>query len=126
MGGGLVNVRRSLVVIVALAVVGLASAIYVIANQGTGWDPLAETYKVKAEFDEANGIASLGQPVNVAGVKVGSVVDADLNSEGNTVVTLRIENDQLPKVYSNASARVSPITPLGDLSIALDPGDSDK
>ena len=122
MGGGRARLGRSFAVIIALVVIGTASAVYVLANQGTGWQPFADTYKVKAEFRHANGIESLGQPVNVAGVKVGSVIAADLGGDGNAVVTLRIQRDALPRVYSNASALIAPITPLGDLSIALDPG----
>lgn len=118
------HIRRNYAVIAVLTVLGLLCAGYVLVHQGGGLpNPWSNVYRVKVELKAANGVvAGIGQPVNVAGVDVGSVVGADLNERGNAVVTLEIERDQLPHVYEDAHALLDPITPLSDMRIELDPG----
>ena len=73
---------RFIVVIGILGILGLASTFYLLREQRFP-NPLRDTYTVKAEFTEADGVvAGLGQPVNVSGVKVGTIVEADHNAEG--------------------------------------------
>src|SRR4051794_5144696 len=81
-GGALMRTRASaylqfLAVFAVLGTLGIAGAVYVVVNQRVRL-PLESAYTVKAEFSEADGvIAGLGQPVNVAGVKVGQVTGVD-------------------------------------------------
>jgi phospholipid/cholesterol/gamma-HCH transport system substrate-binding protein len=112
---------RFLVTITVLAVVGLASAAYVLYHQRAPV-PFRDTYEVNVEMTAADGVApGLGQPVAVAGVKVGSITAASL-VDGNALITLQIDRGQLPKVYGDATATLVPITPLKDMRIDLDPG----
>jgi phospholipid/cholesterol/gamma-HCH transport system substrate-binding protein len=105
-----------------LAAIGLAALSYLFVMQ-RGPVPLRDTYEVKAQFTAANGvIGGLGQPVNVAGVKVGAVTDSRVDEAGNTVVTMEIERDELSRVHVDARATLEPITPLKDMQIELDPG----
>src|SRR3712207_7284392 len=53
----------------------------------------------------------LGQPVEVAGVKVGTISDARL-SGGRALVTLEIERHQLAAVHRDARVALQPVTPL--------------
>ncbi len=113
---------RFVVVIGILGVLGLASTFYLLREQRFP-NPLRDTYTVKVKFDEADGVvAGLGQPVNVSGVKVGTIVAADLDSGGNAVVTMEIHRSELPRVRSDATVSLEPITPLKDMQITLDPG----
>ncbi len=105
-----------------LAAAGIAAVAYLFVMQ-RGPVPLRDTYRVKAQFTEANGVVGgLGQPVNVAGVKVGAVVDTKLDAAGNAVVTMEIERGELRAVRTDARATLEPITPLKDMQIELDPG----
>jgi phospholipid/cholesterol/gamma-HCH transport system substrate-binding protein len=108
-------------VFIAIGGLGIAASIYTVVHQRLSL-PWSNTYTIKARFSAADGVVSgLGQPVNVVGVKVGEVTGASLN-DGQAVVTIQIDRDQLPHVYANASAVLQPITPLEDMQINLSPG----
>lgn len=108
--------------LVLLAAAGIAALSYLFVMQ-RGPVPLRDTYRVKAVFTQAGGVvAGLGQPVNVAGVKVGSVVGAHVDDTGNVVVTMEIERGELRDVRADARATLEPITPLKDMQIELSPG----
>lgn len=111
------------IVLVVLAVAGLAAAGAVLVNQSSGINPFDSSYRINAELTSAGGVRpSVGQSVDVAGVGVGQIVDLQNTSAGNAVVTLEIRRDDLPAVYRDATARLEPITPLKDLRLALVPG----
>lgn len=107
-----------------LAVVGVASAIYVLVQERAPI-PFRDTYEVRVVLGAADGVQpGLGQPVNVAGVKVGVITEAKRTPEANALVTLRIDRSKISAVYRDASATLSPITPLKDMEIELRPGRS--
>lgn len=115
---------RYYVVIGLLAAIGVLCAGYVLAHEGGGLpNPWADVYRVNVELTVADGVvAGIGQPVDVAGVDVGSIVGTRLATDGNAVATLEIQRAQLPHVYRNATAALQPITPLDDMRIDLNPG----
>ena len=41
---------------------------------------------------------------------------------GVAVVSMQLQRNRIPHVYRNATAALEPVTPLNDMSIALDPG----
>ena len=100
--------------------------------------PFIHGYRVKAVFDDANGIPTAAD-VRVAGVQVGKVIsvdrvtaqtasDAHANPDqvpvGKTVVTMEINDDHVPVVYSNGTAMIKPKTLLGEKYIDLTVGDA--
>lgn len=102
---------------------GIAAAGYVLVHERLQV-PFRSTYDVHAELTAADGVVpGLGQPVNVAGVQVGSITGARV-SDGMALLTLQIDRGQLPHVYSDAAVTLQPITPLGDVEIDLAPGQS--
>jgi phospholipid/cholesterol/gamma-HCH transport system substrate-binding protein len=108
-------------VIAALAALGVGCAVYVLLHERLPI-PFTSTYKLNVELSAANGVQpGLGQPVNVAGVQVGTIV-SEAPAAGNALLGLEIQRSQLPRVYSNASAALAPITPLGDMELDLAPG----
>jgi phospholipid/cholesterol/gamma-HCH transport system substrate-binding protein len=116
---------KRLVPILVLVVLGVASAGYVLVKQRLPV-PFQETYTVRAVLPTADGVApGLGQAVNVAGVKVGSISEAKL-VQRQAVVTLRIDRDKLPEVRRDARVALRPITPLSDMRIELAPGTPGK
>jgi phospholipid/cholesterol/gamma-HCH transport system substrate-binding protein len=112
---------RFLAVFAILGSLGTAASIYVLVHERVAL-PFRDVHTVDVEFSEADGvIQGIGQPVNVAGVKVGQIAGVELH-DGRARVKLELQRDQVPEVYENASAVLEPITPLEDMQIALDPG----
>ena len=112
---------RFLAMFAVVGTLGLAATIYLLIEQRAAL-PGAHGLRVVVPFSEADGvIEGIGQPVNVAGVKVGSVRGVRL-SGGRSLVTLELDRDQVPRVYADATAILEPITPLKDMQIALNPG----
>lgn len=114
---------RFLVVFVLIGGLGIAASIYTLVHERFEL-PFQRTYTVRAQFTAADGVISgLGQPVNVVGVQVGQVTGATLN-DGVALVTMQIDRHRLGHVFANASAVLSPITPLDDMQINLSPGNA--
>jgi phospholipid/cholesterol/gamma-HCH transport system substrate-binding protein len=112
---------RFLVVFAVIGGLGIAASIYTLVHERFEL-PFQSTYTVRAQFTAADGVISgLGQPVNVVGVKVGQVTGAALK-DGVALVTMQIDRHQLKHIYADASAVLSPITPLDDMQINLSPG----
>ncbi|WP_085899851.1 outer membrane lipid asymmetry maintenance protein MlaD [Kiloniella majae] len=81
-------------------------------------------YEVVAEFDNASGLVS-GTDVEIAGVKVGTVLRQELDKDTYfAVVTLLIDDDiRLPK---GTSARILSDSLLGGNFVSLEPGGEDE
>ncbi|WP_249011217.1 MlaD family protein [Conexibacter sp. DBS9H8] len=108
-------------VLLVLIATGIVSAVYVLVHERLPL-PFRDTYQLNVELSAADGVApGLGQPVDVAGVGVGTITAARIVN-GNALVTLTIDRNQLPRVYADANATLAPITPLGDMEVLLDPG----
>lgn len=116
------RIFRFVFVLLGLAVVGVLSAGYVLVRERAPV-PFRDTYDVRVELTAADGVQpGLGQPVNVAGVKVGTITAAERTAAGNALVTLKIDRSKIPQVQRDATATLAPITPLKDMEIALHPG----
>ncbi|PTL59948.1 MlaD family protein [Paraconexibacter algicola] len=112
---------RWFLVLTTLMVAGVASAAYVLVQQRAPI-PFQDTYTLDIELSAADGVApGLGQPVLVAGVKVGSITDLDIR-DGRATVGVTIKRGTLPSVHEGATASLEPITPLKDMQLNLDPG----
>lgn len=112
---------RVLAAVGAVMAIGVLSAVYVLAHQRLR-EPFRDVYHVKVELAAADGVApGLGQPVLVAGVKVGSIADAQL-AAGRALITLEIDRAELPAIHRDARVALEPVTPLKDMRINLDPG----
>ena len=110
-----------LIVIGLFAVIATVAATWIFVNQRLR-TPLADRYELRVEFESTQGLTGgLGQPVNVAGVRVGDIVSTELE-DGRSVAKLSIERDRLPRVYRDARAALRPNTPLEDMQIELHPG----
>ena len=110
-----------LAAIAGMALVALAVAGYILANQRVRF-PWQERYEVTIELASAQALTpGQGQSVNVAGVAVGLIEEVTLD-DGIARVRASIDPDKLPRVFANASAVVRPKTGLQDMVIVLDPG----
>jgi phospholipid/cholesterol/gamma-HCH transport system substrate-binding protein len=108
--------------IVFLAVLALASGAYILINQRLKL-PGQHRYTLYADLPAATGLApGLGQPVNVAGVKVGQMNGVKFVN-GIARIQLEMNPHDLPHVYNDARAVLEERTPLKDMQLELSPGD---
>ncbi len=122
---------RDFVAIGALIVVGLVTTGVILASQTTlipSWIPILgeDTFEVKAEFSSAQAVTpGQGQTVTIAGINVGQVSAAELES-GRAIVTMQIEPKYASLIHPDASLLLRPRTGLQDMTIELDPGAGDQ
>jgi phospholipid/cholesterol/gamma-HCH transport system substrate-binding protein len=116
----------SALVSVAVVVLGLLVAAYIIDHQNAqfpSWLPIFgdDTYVVQAELSTAQGvIPGQGQLVEVAGVIVGRVSDVHLE-DGRAVLDIHLEDGQV-RLFRDASILMRPRTLLKDMILQVTPG----
>ncbi len=112
---------RYFVILLGLMVVGSAAAFYILRQQRLP-NPFQTFYSVNAEFPSAAAVVpGLGEPVNVAGVHVGTISGTSLQSWPG-VVHMEIDPKKLPRICRNAHANLVPNTPLMDMQVNIWPG----
>ena len=110
-----------LIAVGVFAAIAGAISVYIFHNQRLR-TPLQDRYVLNAEFGATQGLTpGLSQPVNVAGVRVGTVIDTTLR-EGRALVKMEIDPDELPRVYNDAHLVLVPNSPLKDMQVELFPG----
>jgi phospholipid/cholesterol/gamma-HCH transport system substrate-binding protein len=115
------NNREWIVAIAGLIVLAGAIGFYILRNEGLAL-PFDNTYTVNAQFSNAQALTpGQGEPVTVAGVKVGVITNVRLQN-GIALVGMTMNRSLLPAVYSNATALIRPRTGLQDMTIDLNPG----
>ncbi|KAF0221483.1 MAG: ABC-type transport system involved in resistance to organic solvent periplasmic [Rhodospirillaceae bacterium] len=82
-----------------------------------------EGYSVTARFNRLDGI-SIGSPVRLSGVKIGSVVEETLDPEFRAVTRLQIADDVALPADSTAVIRTDGL--LGAKYIEIGPGGDDR
>jgi phospholipid/cholesterol/gamma-HCH transport system substrate-binding protein len=108
--------------IIALGVIALGVAGYILANQRLRFPWEAKTFQVKAEFSTAQAVTpGQGQTVRVSGVRVGDISKVDLE-DGRAVVTMDLDPKYDKLVHQDATALLRPKTGLKDMFVELDPG----
>ena len=112
---------RWLIPIFAFMAIALVAGSYLAVHERLR-TPFQNRYTINVELASSESLTpGLGQPVNVAGVRVGDIVSARLR-DGYALVSLSIDPHQLPRVYANAQASLHPNTPLKDMQIDIYPG----
>lgn len=106
------------------AVVVIVAAVFVIYGYSIADVGNVEGYRVTAEFDRVDGLAN-GSDVRMSGIKVGTVVKQELNSQTYyALVTLSLRPDiELP---ADTSAKITSEGLLGGNYISLSPGGSEE
>lgn len=118
---------RSAVMLLATAVVGLAIAGYLLAQeriQWPSWLPVLgqHYYVLNAPVSAVDGILpGQGQAVTIAGVDVGEISGVHLG-DNEPVVTMRLDGRYGSRIYSDATVLLRPKTGLEDMVAELDPG----
>lgn len=108
-------------VIAFLMVAATLAGGYILVQQRLT-NPFADFYTVNAEFSTTAGLnPGLGQAVNVAGVRVGTITNTRLKN-GNALAIMQVKPSKLPHIFKDAHAVLVPNSPLKDMQIELYPG----
>jgi phospholipid/cholesterol/gamma-HCH transport system substrate-binding protein len=112
---------RSFVVLILTAIVGIVAGSYILLKQRLP-NPFQTFYHIDGAFPTVAAVVpGLGEPVNVAGVRVGQISGVDLK-DGQGIVHMTIDPHKLKGIYPNASADLVPNTPLKDMQVNINPG----
>lgn len=115
--------RRNVIETIMGAVVLLVAVAFIVFAFRTSGLTASGGYRVIAEFNDASGL-DIGTDVRVAGVKVGTVVEQDLDPKSfRAAITMEIGEDIL--LPSDSSARILPDGLLGGNYVELQIGAED-
>lgn len=117
------NHTRTEIIVGLFVVVGIACLGYLAIKLGKLEVFGASGYIVYADFPSVAGL-KVGDPVEIAGVKVGRVESLGLSDDDRARLTLRI-NDGI-KLQEDVIASVRARGLIGDKFVLLSPGASDK
>lgn len=113
------NVTETLIGAVILVVAGG----FLVFAANTADVSTAGGYGVIAKFRKAEGL-NVGGDVRIAGVKVGTISDMELDRETYfAALTLRIRDDV--RIPDDSGAKITASSLLGDSYVAIDPGASE-
>lgn len=112
---------RYAVILLLLMIVGTATGFWILLQQRLP-NPFQTVYTINAEFPTVDAVQpGLGEPVQVAGVRVGEITGTSLQN-GLGVVHMAIFPSDLPHIYRNANASLIPNSPLKDMEVDMTPG----
>jgi phospholipid/cholesterol/gamma-HCH transport system substrate-binding protein len=112
---------RYFAILIALVVVGTVAGFYILLQQRLP-NPFQSYYTVNGAFPTAAAVVpGLGEPVQVAGVRVGEIAGVSLKS-GQGVIEMDVNPSGIKHLYRNASANLVPNTPLKDMEVDITPG----
>lgn len=105
----------------AIAFVAMAGA--VAGGMAAWWDVEPDEVIVKAMFTDASPLIP-GNLIRMNGIEVGEIENVTLEN-GRAAVDMRLDPEVLP-LYDNASAKIRPVTLLGERFIDLDRGSGEN
>jgi phospholipid/cholesterol/gamma-HCH transport system substrate-binding protein len=112
---------RYFLILVGLMAVGATCGFYILLQQRLP-NPFQSFYSVNGSFSTAAAVVpGLGEPVNVAGVHVGEIIDTSL-SAGHGIIHMQIDPGKMAHLYRDARADLVPNTPLMDMQVNINPG----
>ncbi|MDP6709493.1 MAG: outer membrane lipid asymmetry maintenance protein MlaD [Alphaproteobacteria bacterium] len=117
MGGNLVETLIGAVVLVV-------AAVFLIFAYNKAGVAKVDGYELVARFDKVDGIR-VGSDVVMSGIKIGTVVDQQLDRK-EFIAVLRITVDELLQLPTDSTIKVTSSGLLGDKYLAIEPGASDE
>ena len=114
---------RNVIAVAVVVLLGLGIGGTVLSQQRFT-PPWTQTSQVWATFAEAASVApGLGQNVQINGVQVGQIDDAQIDNNGRSVILMTIRKKDYDRpIYQNATVVMRPTTPLNTQYIELNPG----
>ncbi len=117
MGGNLVETLIGAVVLVV-------AAVFLIFAYNKAGVAKVDGYELVARFDKVDGIR-VGSDVVMSGIKIGTVVDQQLDRK-EFIAVLRVTVDELLQLPTDSTIKVTSSGLLGDKYLAIEPGASDE
>jgi phospholipid/cholesterol/gamma-HCH transport system substrate-binding protein len=112
---------RHFATLVALIAIGSACGAFILLNQRLP-NPFQRQFQINGAFPSATAVvAGLGEPVNVAGVRVGQITGTSLR-DGQAIIRMQIDPSKIGRMYGDAHADLVPNTPLKDMQVNIWPG----
>jgi phospholipid/cholesterol/gamma-HCH transport system substrate-binding protein len=102
---------------------GLAIFILGVLTLGGQRKTFASSIDIKAVFDDVNGLQK-GNNVWLSGVKVGTITSVQFNQGGGVDVLLSIDEDAVPYIHKDATAKLGTDGLIGNKIIVLSGGSS--
>jgi phospholipid/cholesterol/gamma-HCH transport system substrate-binding protein len=118
---------RTLVLMAALAILGLAVGGYLVVHQRIvwpSWVPVLgkQQFVLRARVTAVSGVLpGQGQAVTISGVDVGEISGVSLQ-QGTPVVSMVINPQYADRIHADATVLLRPKTGLNDMVAQLDPG----
>jgi phospholipid/cholesterol/gamma-HCH transport system substrate-binding protein len=118
---------RTMLLMVALAIFGLAVGSYVVVHQRIvwpSWVPFVGEHQfvLSAQVSAVAGVLpGQGQAVTISGIDVGQISGLTLRG-GTPLLTMSIDSQYSNRIYPNATVLLRPKTGLNDMVAELDPG----
>jgi phospholipid/cholesterol/gamma-HCH transport system substrate-binding protein len=115
---------RDFLAVVALSVLAMGTAAYILSNERLRFPVVQESaFRLKVELPNAQAVTpGQGQTVRVAGVQVGQIGKVELE-DGKAVVNLEIEPKYRHLIRHGATALLRSKTGVKDMFLEVDPGD---
>lgn len=119
---GRIPLARTVLVMQIIAAVTFLG--YTLAKKGVRLPFSSDPYELQVLLPDAKGLNPAKEPaVGVAGVNAGKVVEAEVASNGQALVTLSLDPEMRGKVFRDATAFVRPTSVLQTLIVNIAPGD---
>ena len=115
--------KRSVIETVLGAVVLVIAAVFLFYSYKTANVKSVSGYEVTADFSGIGGL-SVGDDVQISGVKIGSIIGVDLDAE-TYLARVRMSIDPSVKLPDDTAALISSESLLGGRYMALEPGASE-
>ncbi len=112
--------KRSVIETVLGAVVLFIAGFFLIFSYNTANVKSVSGYEVTADFSGIGGLA-VGDDVQISGVKIGSVVEVNLNPE-TYLAQVKMSLDNSVRIPEDTAALISSESLLGGRYLALEPG----
>ncbi|MHB1538872.1 MAG: MlaD family protein [Solirubrobacteraceae bacterium] len=129
LGDQIARYRTAFIAILVMIALAILAGGYILAHERLtlpSWFPLvgSSSFPIEGEFETALALSpGQGQPVTIAGVKVGEISSVRLR-DGIARVGMSLEPRYARYVYRNATMLVRPKTQLKDETIEVAPGTS--
>jgi phospholipid/cholesterol/gamma-HCH transport system substrate-binding protein len=112
---------RHFIALVAVIAIGTTCGVLILQSQRLA-NPFASFYTINGDFPSATAVVGgLGEPVLVAGVRVGQITGTSL-SGGVAVIHMQLDPTRIGHIYRGAHADLVPRTPLEDMQVDISPG----
>lgn len=107
-----------------LAIILIATAFLIFTYKTTSITKFANTYTLKAKFDQIDGIV-VGSDLKISGIKIGTVINLDLDlTNYNAIMTVAINNTI--KLPEDSSMKIVTNGLFGNKYVDVSPGAEER